>query len=355
MLHLLILRYTVPAAEAEPHVPAHIDYLERHHAEGTFLLSGQTEPRETGGAIVATGLDRAAIEKIAATDPFVTAGVASYEIVTITPSRVHQDLEHLLGLPAIAGNGWATGSFRALCSGREVLSLLADREMEPVLQHAGQALLAELGLDTALATPYARRCVEHLQARLWEGDAHLAAELRDALGEHVGADESGLAGWPLEKAPVDLVELADGLDGDPGQGAGVVDLRTGMVWPPGITDYDPPAELDEESEEYEEDRWLYYRPESGAAYRDMLDFTDLISSEGLRHRLLDALDGRGAFGRFRDIVFNGPEDVLTQWQIYRQERALGRARAWLAGEGYRSARGPGAGSAGGPAVTSPFP
>jgi uncharacterized protein YciI len=336
MLHLLILRYTGSAAEAEPHVPGHVEFLERYHTEGTFVLSGQMEPQETGGAVVATGVDRAAIEEIAATDPLVTAGVASYEIVTITPSRVHQDLEQILRMPAIAGSGWDTRSFNALRGG-EVLSLLADREMEPVLQHAGQALLAEIASNPDLAAPYARRCVEHLQERLWEGDAELAAELRDALGEQVSADEAGLSGWPLEKAPVDLARLADELDGDRGQGTGIVDLRTGMVFPPAITDYDPPPELDEESEDYEEDRWLHYRPESGEAYRDMLRFTDRVSSEGLRHRLLDALDGRGAFRRFRDIVFNGPEDVLTQWQIYRQERALGRARAWLAGEGFRPA------------------
>jgi hypothetical protein len=80
-----------------------------------------------------------------------------------------------------------------------------------------------------------------------------------------------------------------------------------------------------------------YRPESGESYRDMLRFTDHVTSEQLRLRLLDALDGRGAFRRFRDIVFNGPAEVLTHWQIYRQERELGRARAWLASHGYRSA------------------
>jgi hypothetical protein len=52
----------------------------------------------------------------------------------------------------------------------------------------------------------------------------------------------------------------------------------------------------------------------------MLRFTDHITSEPLRQRLLDALNGRGAFRRFRDIVFDGPPEVLTQWQIYRQER-----------------------------------
>ncbi len=345
MTHLLILRYTVPPTEAEPYLADHAEYLERHHAEGTFVLSGQTVPEDIGRAILATGLDRAAIEKAAAADPFVTAGVARYEIITITPGRVHPELGQVLGLPAMPDSGWDTESFNALRQARDVLPLLANREMEPVLQHAGQALLDELASNAAQAAPYARRCIEQLQERLWEGDEQLAAELRHAMGEEVAAGEFGIPRWPLKSAPVDLAELADGLDGDPAMGTGVVDLQTGMIWPPGVTDYDPPEELDEESGDYHEDRWLYYRPESGDAYRDMLRFTDHVTSEGLRTRLLDALDGRGAFRRFRDIIFNGPEEVLTQWQIYRQERALGRARSWLAFEGYRSAPGQGSSSA----------
>jgi uncharacterized protein YciI len=337
VLHVLILRYTESDAEAEPHVPDHVEFLQRHHAGGTFVFSGQTVPQEIGGVILAIGLDRLAVEKVAATDPLVMAGVGSYEIITVAPDRVHSDLAEVLGMPAVADSGWDTESFNMMNNGRQVLSLLAAREMEPVLQHAGQALLAELASNAATAAPYARRCVQHLQDRLWEGDEQLAAELRHALGEQVSAGEYGIPAWPLETAPVNLSDLADGLDGDPGQGTGVVDLQTGMILPAGITDYDPPDELNEDSDEYDEDRWLYYRPESGEAYRDMLRFSDHITSEQLRLRLLDALDGRGAFRRFRDIVFNGPADVLTHWQIYRQERALGRAREWLASEGYRSA------------------
>ena len=335
MLHVLILRYTVSAAEAEPHLPDHAEFLQRHHADGTFVFSGQTVPREIGGVILATGLDRSAVDLVAAADPLVVAGVGSYEIITVTPDQVHSDLAEVLGMPAVADSGWDTESFNAMKNGREVLSLLAAREMEPVLQHAGQSLLAELASDAAPAVPYARRCVKHLQDRLWEGDDQLAAELRYALGEQVSAGEYGIPAWPLETAPVNLSDLADQLDGDPSQGTGVVDLQTGTVWPPGITDYDPPDELNEDSDEYDADRWLYFRPESGESYRDMVRFTDHVTDEQLRLRLLDALDGRGAFRRFRDIVFDGPPEVLTHWQIYRQERALGRARAWLASHGYR--------------------
>ncbi|MEV7239027.1 YciI family protein [Streptomyces sp. NPDC051020] len=96
MLHLLLLRYTVSEQAAEPFIKAHVAYLDRHHGNGTFLVSGQTDPTSTGGAILAHGVDRTTIEEITAQDPFVTGGVAEYTITTITPGRVHPDLVGVL-------------------------------------------------------------------------------------------------------------------------------------------------------------------------------------------------------------------------------------------------------------------
>jgi uncharacterized protein YciI len=53
MLHLLILRYVGAQEETEPHVAGHVRFLQRYHAEGVFLASGQTIPDELGGAILA--------------------------------------------------------------------------------------------------------------------------------------------------------------------------------------------------------------------------------------------------------------------------------------------------------------
>jgi len=96
VLHLLLLSYRGSEQDAEPHVAAHVRFLERHHREGTFLVSGQTVPTAQGGAIVAHGIDRASAERIAAEDPFVLAGVAEYAIVTIDPGRAHPVLAGLL-------------------------------------------------------------------------------------------------------------------------------------------------------------------------------------------------------------------------------------------------------------------
>ncbi|WP_412517552.1 YciI family protein [Actinomadura madurae] len=95
MLHLLRLEYTGSEQAAEPHVAGHVAFLERHHAAGTFVLSGQTVPTSQGGLIIAAGVDRQGAEDVAAEDPFVKAGVARYRITTVTPGRAHPDLARL--------------------------------------------------------------------------------------------------------------------------------------------------------------------------------------------------------------------------------------------------------------------
>lgn len=97
MLHVLSLRYTTSEQEAAPFVTAHVDFLERHHRDDTFLVSGQTVPPAEGGAIVACGIDRAAIGQIISENPFVVASVAKYMITTIDPGRVHPALTALPG------------------------------------------------------------------------------------------------------------------------------------------------------------------------------------------------------------------------------------------------------------------
>ncbi|GGO28482.1 hypothetical protein GCM10010116_57110 [Microbispora rosea subsp. aerata] len=96
MLHLLVVNYTRSEEDAAPYVRDHVKYLERHHADGTFLVSGQTVPSSQGGAIVACGVNRATIERISAEDPFVVNGVATYAITTIEPGRTHPALAELL-------------------------------------------------------------------------------------------------------------------------------------------------------------------------------------------------------------------------------------------------------------------
>lgn len=46
-----------------------------------------------------------------------------------------------------------------------------------------------------------------------------------------------------------------------------------------------------------------------------------------------AITGKGAFRRFRDVIARWPE-LAQRWYAFSEDRALGRARVWLADNGY---------------------
>lgn len=50
-------------------------------------------------------------------------------------------------------------------------------------------------------------------------------------------------------------------------------------------------------------------------------------------RLAQAIHGRGAFRRFKDALADS-DDLLARWYGLSDDRHRGRARAWLADEGY---------------------
>lgn len=70
----------------------------------------------------------------------------------------------------------------------------------------------------------------------------------------------------------------------------------------------------------------------------MAAFAGRNHDAALRDRLERSIEGKGAFRRFRDIVHE--EGLAQQWYAFSTDRQLGRARAFLAGEGIRVGRRP---------------
>jgi hypothetical protein len=64
-------------------------------------------------------------------------------------------------------------------------------------------------------------------------------------------------------------------------------------------------------------------------YQDMVEFTDRISDERMRDRLYRALDGKGAFRRFKDALRETYPHLLPVWYDFRDLRAKRRAVDWL--------------------------
>ena len=89
----LTLTYVAPLEEVDRHAPAHIDWIKAGYASGVFLASGRKVPR-TGGFILAKG-ERAEIEALVATDPFMVAGVTTYDVTEVAVSFTAAGLEQL--------------------------------------------------------------------------------------------------------------------------------------------------------------------------------------------------------------------------------------------------------------------
>jgi uncharacterized protein YciI len=82
---ILLPTYLVPLEQIDAMLEEHRVWIEEHCASGRFLVVGRRVPRE-GGFILAADGDRAEIEGIAATDPFVTSGLASYDVLEVQPT-----------------------------------------------------------------------------------------------------------------------------------------------------------------------------------------------------------------------------------------------------------------------------
>ena len=94
-MFVLLLTYVKPLAEVDALMRDHMAWLNEQYEAGRFLVSGRRIPR-TGGVIVARGDDREEIEALAATDPFVSGGVATCEVVQFRASQSAADLEGLI-------------------------------------------------------------------------------------------------------------------------------------------------------------------------------------------------------------------------------------------------------------------
>jgi uncharacterized protein UPF0158 len=65
-------------------------------------------------------------------------------------------------------------------------------------------------------------------------------------------------------------------------------------------------------------------------YQDMADFAGTVTDERAARRLVRAIQGKGAFRRFRDELHDEYPDLLPAWHAFRDIRAKRRAVQWLA-------------------------
>jgi hypothetical protein len=212
--------------------------------------------------------------------------------------------------------------------GTQLVALVRDEQLldTVALQLIGDGLLAALANQVEGAAETAASCATRLRDRGWPGDDELADQLEARLGKRPTP--------MLRPLPVDLEELATVLEGDPTSGGGRIDLRTGAVLPDYTFEYLVEAGEEPDDEDQDPDRWLrFWGTGSGAGYGDMEDFIDTRTDPDWADRLSIAIQGRGAFRRFRDVLARS-SDEFAEFHAFTDDRQRGRARAWLAAEGY---------------------
>ena len=116
---------------------------------------------------------------------------------------------------------------------------------------------------------------------------------------------------------------------------GRLDLRTGDVIPESpMFDSSFDDERFDDDDQEDPHRCLAIHSEgSRPGYDDMVAFLDTIEEDATAERLGARLHGRGVFRRFRDGLADVGE--LERFHRFADDRSRGRARAWLAGHGYR--------------------
>lgn len=70
-------------------------------------------------------------------------------------------------------------------------------------------------------------------------------------------------------------------------------------------------------------------------YRWMERFIPMVEDEALRAKLAHAIDGKGAFRRFKDVLMNFAAD-REKWFVFRSERLKTFMEAWLAAHAIRA-------------------
>jgi len=206
------------------------------------------------------------------------------------------------------------------------LAVVTGCDVDDVLQQVGAGVQIALQQRRDQAESVALSLINRLTWRGGPGDQVLAEDLLVCLrGEP-------LAGSAVS---VDLELLSVELEGDLGvSGGGYVDLHTGEVYGDSAIDLaivgaDAAVDVEEDP-----DRWLRFdRIGSRDGWRDMADFAQRQREAGLREGLERAIQGTGAFRRFRDLVHD--ENIADQWYAFAAERQLGRAREFLAARGIR--------------------
>ena len=151
----------------------------------------------------------------------------------------------------------------------------------------------------------------------------------------------------MKKLPIDIDEIAGMIDVRDPESEGYLDAHIGgtVLLPPELIDLEDGADLDDLPDWEKElipiaraidagsDRYVPL-PEfdSGEDYQLMAGFAESVDDPGLRDQMSIALDGPGAFHRFRRVLESHPHEQ-ERWYRFKDAAMIKRVREWLHGIG----------------------
>jgi hypothetical protein len=131
-----------------------------------------------------------------------------------------------------------------------------------------------------------------------------------------------------KRLPIDLELVQIAFEDHDGDGQWFLDSETGEVLRLNESDDDDLAtQIDEGGERY------IVIPYQGsvAGHRDMAEFIESVNDNRMRALLDVAINGKGAFRRFKDVLQQHPQE-RERWFAFQKERAFHRILSWLESE-----------------------
>lgn len=147
---------------------------------------------------------------------------------------------------------------------------------------------------------------------------------------------AGASTGPLREVPVDWEALEDAFENNAPEVHSYLHLATGEVLRvvDGVADPQMHVRIASDS------NYLRVDPVSSREqYRWMERFIPMVDEPDLRGKLAQAIDGKGAFRRFKDALMNYAEE-RERWFAFRSERLRTFMEAWLAAHAIKAASRP---------------
>ena len=131
--------------------------------------------------------------------------------------------------------------------------------------------------------------------------------------------------YAARRVSADLVELINAFADGRLENEYYLSLRTGQI----LLLNDQSSDTERyEIYRSEDDCVLLPKKRSRDGYQDLLDFIEAVGDNSLREKLAVAVQGQGAFRRFKDVLLAYPED-RRKWFTFSSERDENRIREWL--------------------------